>query len=104
MPFIFSYYKNLISFYINKINTSKTSFISDMFQKLNILGSLNFKNFISSWVGSMAPMAINIIYLTSIDLSNFIISLIDEMDYILYNCKTLISFNLRIFETIKVEL
>ena len=49
-------------------------------------------------------MTINIIYLTSIDLSNFIISLIDEMDYILYNCKTLISFNLRIFETIKVEL
>ena len=74
-----------------------------MFSSCSSLSSLDLSNFITSSVNNMRKMFSDCTSLLSLDLSNFDTSKVNKMENIFYNCKSLIALNLLNFNTSNVN-
>ena len=90
---------------LNVLNTSKVTDMSDMFNGMKNLTSLDLSNFDTSNVTDMSGMFSQMNSLTSLDLSNFDTSNVTNMSYMfvcLFGMSSLTSLDLSSFDTSNV--
>ena len=100
---IFNNFKNLTQInFNNNFNTSKVTYMGNMFYNCTSLTSLDLSNFNTSKVTDMTMMFYKCSSLTNLDLSSFNTSNVTNMVEMFYNCKSLATLDLSSFNTSKV--
>ena len=99
---MFYYCSSLTSLDVSSFDTSNVTNMSYMFCFCSSLTSLNVSNFDTSKVTSMFTMFSNCSKLTSLNVSNFDTSNVTDMVQMFRNCSSLTSLNLSSFNTSKV--
>ena len=94
--------KKILSISKWKIDTSKVTYISNMFSSCSSLTSLDLINFNTSKVTHMYSMFSDCSKLTSLDLTSFDTSNVTDMGNMFINCSSLTSLDLINFNTSKV--
>ena len=87
---------------VSRIDTSKATNMSSMFQNCKKLTSLDVSNFDTSNVTSMTSMFYYCSNLTSLDVSNFDTSKVTTMQNMFYECNKLTSLDVSNFDTSNV--
>ena len=102
---MFRFCGHIIEMDFSHFNISQVTDMFSMFRECYMLTSLNLSNFVNSKVenNAMAGMFMDCIALEYLNMSNFITSEITGFGHLFYNCSSLISLDISKFDTSKVN-